>query len=180
MQRVALGSLVVLIVLSVAAPSPGQDSKSSAIAKDLVGALDAAKLDSIAAKDPSASDAFVAALYFPGLQMLVISARYSAPQLLNDRLTKKEYRDVYMDLSGAGTPASKVFIEDLSADGLKVKHEENKGPDAFETGGARTVFDGDWKRQKLSEADYLKAFSAADDRYAQLLTALVAQAKKGR
>ena len=40
------------------------------------------------------------------------------------------------------------------------------------------MFDGDWKAQKLSEQDYLKAFSTADDRYAQILTALLAQLKK--
>ncbi len=40
------------------------------------------------------------------------------------------------------------------------------------------MFDGDWKAQKLSEQDYMKAFSAADERYAQILTALLAQLKK--
>lgn len=180
MPRVVFGSLVVLTVLSVAPPSSAQDSKSSAVAKELTFALEAGKLDSIAAKDPAAPDVFVAALYFPGMQLLVISAKYSAPQLLNDRVVKKEYRDTYMDLSGAGMPASKVFIEDLGADGLKAKHEENKGSDAFETGGTRTVFDSDWKGQKMSEADYAKAFAAADDRYAQLLTVLLAQAKKAK
>lgn len=180
MQRVVLGSLVVLTALSVAAPSSAQDSKSSALAKELTAALDSAQLDSIGAKDPSAPDSFVAALYFPGLQLLVVSAKYTAPQLLDTRLTKKEYRDVYIDLSSASVPSSKVFIEDLQADGLRAKHEENKGSDTFELAGARTVFDGDWRRQKLSEADYMKAFSTADDRYSQLLTALVAQAKKAR
>ena len=47
-----------------------------------------------------------------------------------------------------------------------------------EMGGKRTMFDGDWKKQKLSEQDYLKAFSAADERYAEILAALLAQAKK--
>ncbi len=178
MQRVVVGSLVVLAALSVAAPAPAQDSKSAALAKELATTLEAAKLDSIAAKDPSSPDTFVAALYFPGLQLLVVSAKYTAPQLLNDRLAKKEYRDTYIDLSSASVPATKVFIEDLGADGLKAKHEDNKGADTFELAGARTVFDGDWKRQKLAEADYMKTFSTADDRYAQMLTALVAQAKK--
>jgi len=40
------------------------------------------------------------------------------------------------------------------------------------------MFDGDWKKQKMTEQDYLKAFSAADDRYAQILAALLAQIKK--
>ncbi|MBZ5558962.1 MAG: hypothetical protein LAO77_16945 [Acidobacteriia bacterium] len=178
MQRVVFGSLVVLTALSIAAPAPAQESKSSALAKELATTLDAAKLDSIAAKDPSAPDVFVAALYFPGVQLLVISAKYTAPQLLNERLAKKEYRDTYIDLSSASVPASKAFVEDLGADGLKPKHDDNKAPDTFELAGARTVFDGDWKKQKMAEADYMKAFSSADDRYTQMLTALVAQAKK--
>jgi hypothetical protein len=44
--------------------------------------------------------------------------------------------------------------------------------------GKRTMFNGDWKMQKMSEQDYMKAYSAADDRYSQILTALLAQAKK--
>jgi hypothetical protein len=178
MQRVVFGSLVVLTALSVAAPAPAQESKSSVLAKELTTALDAAKLDSIAARDPSAPDTFIAALYFPGMQLLVVSAKYTAPQLLNDRLAKKEYRDTYIDLSSASVPATKVFVEDSGADGLRAKHDENKGPDTFELGSARMVFDGDWKKQKMAEADYMKAFSSADDRYTQLLTALIAQAKK--
>ena len=45
--------------------------------------------------------------------------------------------------------------------------------------GKRTAFDGDWKKQQLSEQEYMKTFSAADERYAQMLTALLAQLKKG-
>jgi hypothetical protein len=40
-------------------------------------------------------------------------------------------------------------------------------------------FDNDWRKQKLSEEDYMKAFSTADQRYSEILTALIAQLKKG-
>jgi hypothetical protein len=40
------------------------------------------------------------------------------------------------------------------------------------------MFDGDWKRQKVSEQDYMKTFADADARYTQILTALLAQLKK--
>lgn len=180
MQRVVFGSLVVLTALAIAAPAAAQESKSSALAKELAATLDAAKLDSIAARDPSAPDTFVAALYFPGVQLLVVSAKYTAPQLLDTRLTKTEYRDLYIDLSSASVPSTKAFVEDLGADGLHAKHDENKGSDTFELAGVRTIFDGDWKKQKMAEADYMKAFASADDRYAQMLTALIAQAKKSK
>jgi hypothetical protein len=83
-----------------------------------------------------------------------------------------------MDLNGASVADSKVFIEDPGADGLKAKREDNQPFDQVDIGGKKTMFDGDWKKQKVSEQDYMKAFSAADERYAELLAALLAQAKK--
>ena len=176
--RVANGSLVALVVLSLAPGASAQESKSAPLAKQLAAALDAGKLDSIAAKDPAAPDVFFAALYFPGTQLLVVSGKYAVPQLLLERLGRKEYRDVYLDLNGAAVAESKVFIEDPGADGFKAKREDNTAFDQCELGGKRTMFDGDWKKQKMSEQDYMKAFSTADDRYAEILAALLAQIKK--
>jgi hypothetical protein len=170
--------LAAVVVLSLATAASAQESKSAPLAKQLAAALDAAKLDSIAAKDPSAPDIFFAALYFPGVQLLVVSGKYSVPQLLTERLVKKEYRDTYLDLNGASVPATKLFLEDPGADGVKAKREENQPFDSYEAEGKRLMFDGDWKKQKLSEQDYMKAFSTADERYTQILTALIAQLKK--
>jgi len=178
MTHVVSPALTVLVTLSLTAVASAQDSKSASLAKQLAAALDAGKLESIAAKDPSAPDVFVAALYFPGMQLLVVSAKYAAPQLLVDRIGKKEFRDIYIDLNSASVPESKVFIEDAAADGLKAKREENSAYDSIEVGGKRTTFDGDWKKQKLTEQDYMKAFSSADERYAQTLSLLLAQLTK--
>jgi hypothetical protein len=156
----------------------GQESKSAPLAKQLVAALDAAKLDSIAARDPADPNVFIGALYIPGLQLLTIAAHYSAPQLLDERLAKHEYRDMYIELNSAGTAGSKVFIEDLGGDGLKATREDTTF-DSYEAMGKRTAFDGEWLKQELSEEEYLKIFAAADERYSQMLTALVAEAKKG-
>ena len=176
LTRIAHGSVAALIALSIAAPASAQESKSAPLAKQLAAALDAGKLDSIAAKDPDAPDVFHAALYFPGLQLLVVSGKYSVPQLLSTRLVNKEYRDIYLDLNGAAT--AKIFIEDPGADGLKAKRESNQPFDQAEIAGKRTLFDGDWKAQKISEQDYVKTFAATDERYTQILTALLAQLKK--
>lgn len=67
MTRVVICSLV-LVCLAPAVVS-AQESKSSSLAKQLAAALDAGKLDSIAAKDPASPDVFAAALYFPGMQL---------------------------------------------------------------------------------------------------------------
>ncbi len=176
--RVASVSLIAMLVVSLAGPALAQESKSATLAKQLTAALDAAKLDCIAAKDPSAPDVFMAALYFSGAQLLVISGKYSVPQLLTERLGRKEYRDVYMDLNGAAAADTKVFIQDPGADGLRAKRDENQAFDIVEISGKQTMFNSDWKAQKMSEQDYMKVFSDADERYAKILTALLAQVKK--
>ena len=167
-----------VLALTISATAVAQESKSAALTKELSAALDAAKLDSIAVKDPAQPDVFYGALYFPGTQLLVVSAQYSAPLIMNERLTKKDYREAYLDLSSAFVPGSKVFIEDLGANGLVAKPRENEAFDAFEAAGKRTSFDGDWGKQQLSEEDYMKAFAEADERYSQVLAALIAQVKK--
>jgi hypothetical protein len=176
LTRVAYGFPAALLVLSLAAPASAQDSKSAPLAKQLAAALDSAKLDSIAAKDPDAPDVFHAALYFPGMQLLVVSGKYSVPQLLSERIGRKEYRDVYLDLNGAAT--AKVFIQDPGADGLRAKRDSNQPFDQVETNGKPLLLDGEWKPQKLSEQDYMAAFAKTDEAYARMLTALLAQLKK--
>jgi hypothetical protein len=169
-------SLAAVLVLST--PAFAQESKSATLAKQLAAALDAGKLDAIAAKDPSAPDVFCAALYFPNAQLLVVSAKFSVPQILDARLAKKEYRDTYIDLNSASIAATKIFIMDAGADGLKAKSGDNQAFDTIDEGGKTTAFDGDYKKQKISEQDYQKAFASADDRYSAILTALLSQLKK--
>ena len=176
--RLVGGSLAVAGMLALPPAAWAQESKSSALARQLTAALDAGKLDSIAARDPSAPDVFCAALYFSGAQLLVISAKYPAPQYLNERLAKKEYRDIYLDLNGAAVPNTKTFIQDGAADGLKPKSADNQAPDIYEATGKQTIFDGDAKKQKMSDQEYQKTFADADEKYAQILTALLTQVKK--
>jgi hypothetical protein len=178
MAAVARVWLAGALALTVSATALAQESKSAALAKELSAVLDAAKLDSVATKDPSKPDVFYGALYFPGIQLLVVSAQYAAPLHMNETIAKKEYREAYLDLSSASVPGSKAFIEDLGANGLVAKPKDNEAFDAYESAGKRTSFDGDWKTQKLSEEDYMKAFAAADEKYSQVLAALIAQVKK--
>ena len=177
-RMVWLPAVCGVLALALAAPALAQESKSTAAAKELGDVLDRLKLDSIAAADPSEPGTFVAALYFPGAQMLVVSAKYSAPSLLNDKLTKKDFRDIYIDLSSASIAATKVFIMDQAANGLVFKPDNDQPADSWEHGKTTTAFDGDWKKAKISEEEYTKAFTAADTRYAQILALLTAQAKK--
>lgn len=162
-----------------AAGSAPQASKSTAAAKELTKVMDTAKLDAIAAPDPAEPGAFVAALYIPGSQLLVVSAKYAAPPLLLAKMKAKDYRDIYIDLSAAAVAGSKVFIMDMNCDGLMAKPEGDAAPDSWEAGTQQVSFDGDWRKAKMSEDEYGKAYAQADERYAKLLALLAAQAKSG-
>jgi hypothetical protein len=172
---------VLFAAAAIAAPVAGapQDSKSADLVKQLGQLLDEKKLDAIAAADANTPDTFIAALYFPGTQLLAVSAKYSAPQLLTDKLAKKDYRDVYVDLSSASVIGSKVFVMDTFADGLVLKPKGDSAPDSVERGANSTTFDGDFKKAKLSEADYTKSYDEAEAAYVKMLQALIAKLKSG-
>jgi hypothetical protein len=150
-----------------------------ALAQTLTTLLDGAKLTAIAAKDPSDPDAFVAAMYFSGSQLLLVSAKYHPAVILNGKLEKKDYQEIYIDLNSASVAATRVFIEDLGADGLKADHPDGVAFDSIDRAGKRTVFDSDWKKdQKLTDEQYAKLFADADALYSRLLQALINQAKR--
>jgi hypothetical protein len=174
-------SLAVLFALVLAAPvaSRAQDSKSADLARQLTQLLDQKKLDAIAAADAETPGSFAAALYFPGAQLLVVSARYSAPALMNDRLLKKDYREAYMDLSAASIAGTKTFVMDVLGDGLVAKPKTDMPADSVERAGATVTFDGDLKKAKLTDAEYTKAFDEADSSYAHILHVLVTKLKSG-
>jgi hypothetical protein len=169
----------VIVAFAAVPPAFAQTSKSASVAKDLAAALDASKLEAIAAPDPADPNTFVAALYFQGSQILVVSAKYAAPPLMLAKIKEKNYRDVYIDLSSASVAGSKVFIMDAGVDGLASKPGDG-GADSYEQGTTQVLFDGDWKKAKMSEEEYMKAFADADDRYAKMLSLLTAQAKSAK
>src|SRR4249919_2197033 len=65
------GYLAVALVAILTSSALAQESKSAGVAKQLVAALEAAKLDTIATKDPSAPDVYIGALFIPGFELLV-------------------------------------------------------------------------------------------------------------
>lgn len=168
--------LVVLVLTPGLAVA--QESKSAPLAKELAQVLDQSKMNTFAAKDPDKADAYVAAMYFAGNQLLVVSARYAVPMYLDQKLGKKDFMEVYIDLNSASVPDSKVFVSDLQANGLQAKPEEGQPYDTYESGGATLAFDRNWKKRNLSEQDYMKQFADADERYAKLLSVLIAHLKK--
>lgn len=173
---VSLAGAALLAALAVA-PLEAQDSKSAALVRELTEILKQRKLDSIAARLPAAPDQFVAALFFPG-QLLLVSARTSAPAVLNEKLIRGEFRDVYIDLNSASIPESRVMISDGGADGLRPRREPNQPFDTHDAAGKSVRFDGNWREHRMSEKDYMTAFTQADELYVSALTALVNELKK--
>ena len=169
-------SIVLTCVLVVPAVALAQESRSAAVAIELTRLLDRAKLDSIAAKHETAGQ-YVSALYIAGSQLLVVSAKYSQPARMDYLLTEKKYQEIYQDLNSASERQSKVFVMDLGANGLRFKREKNE-LDTADVAGKSVVFDGDWDKAKISEAEYRKAFETTDAQYTQMLQALVVALKK--
>ena len=166
-----------LALLLVPAGARAQDLKSGDLAKQLTQLLDSKKLDSVAAADTQNPGTYVAALYFPGTQLLVVSAKYTAPSLLTELLARKDFRGVYVELTSASVQSSKLFVMDAYANGLLPKPSGDQPPDSVDRGGTLSTFDGAWKKAKIAEADYMKSFGDADAAYTHLLQVLINQLK---
>jgi hypothetical protein len=171
-------ALVAMIAVALASsPVRAQELKSTDLVKQLTGLLDAKKVDAIAAPDAQNPGGYVAALYFPGTQLLVVSAKYSAPALLAELLARKEYKAIYAELTSASVAGSKVFVNDVYANGLALKPSGSNPPDSIESAATQATFDGAWKKAKIAEADYVKSYNDADAAYTRVLQTLITQLK---
>jgi hypothetical protein len=177
----SLTSLALALTLLAGSAAPGaapqEPSRTRALAKELTALMQAQKLDAVAAK--TGEDTFVAVLFIPDVQMLVVSARYAAPALMNEKIIGRQYRDVYLDLASASVPESKLFIEDMQCDGLRADRDGNAPFDIVSRGvGAAFALDGDHKKKKISQDEYHRTYADFDGAYEKLLVALIEQAKK--
>jgi hypothetical protein len=168
-------ALAAVLVVAPAVAS-AQDSKSSPPVIELVKLLDTMKLDSFAVKGSSPNE-YVGALYFPGSQLLVVTAKFDTPWRADSLLEQKNYRDLYIELNSASLPQSKMFVSDLGANGLRFKKDGNTY-DTADVGGKTYNFDGDWKKAKITEDDYSKTYSTSDQQYTQMIQMLLAGLKK--
>jgi hypothetical protein len=168
-------------MVAAATPMPAwaQEPKSAASARELAQLLGSMKIESIAARLPNSTDEFAGVLAFPG-QLMVVWAKTTAPERMNERIVKKEYKEVYADLNSASVPETRHFVIDLGADGLKAKPATKGGAaDTHDLNKASMRFDGSWREDKMSEKDYMKAYDEADAAYAIATQALIAALKKG-
>jgi hypothetical protein len=170
----AIGVVVGLVVLCMGGVDAAAPSESAAPAHALSLLMTRQHLDAIGARDPSAPDRFVAALYFAGSQLLVVAERYPAPAHLQELLEQRDYRQMYVDLQGSPDASDQVFFQDLQADGLSPDSRESADI-LYEHSTDQTIFDDGWRKQRnLGERDYLEKFRRADALYASLLKQLIA------
>jgi hypothetical protein len=168
---------LMLALLALAAgswPADADSFRSAGPAQRLVQMLQQKQLTHAAAKDPSEPGRYVAAMRVGDGLLLVVSAHYAQPALLNERLYRGDYEGVYRELNAAGSRDGKFFVQDLGQPGLALPREHGEPYDVvYEAVVKRTAFDGDWKAEKLSRDDYQAACNSADQRYAAALEALV-------
>jgi hypothetical protein len=169
-------ALAVVMLYPGIASAQAPASKSAPLATELVKLLDSMKLDSVAGS--RSADEYVAAMYFPGSQLVVVNAKTNVPDRMKYLILQKSYKDLYVELNGAVDQQSKVFISDLGANGLQFKREKNQPFDTVDATGKTTAFDGDWRKAKLSEQEYTKIYVSQDEAYSQMLQALLETLKK--
>jgi hypothetical protein len=167
---------VIGLLAALSAPLSAQEPQSAAPAKALAQLLAERKLDSFAVRLPTAPDEFAATLAFPG-QLIVVWAKFSAPAVLNEKIINRAYRDAYIDLNSATDPATRHFVTDLGADGMR-SGGKNQPADSHDIGAKSIRFDGSWREDKMSEKEYQQALADADAAYAKVLGVLLEQLKK--
>ena len=178
MRRTLLSSAFVALLLCPGlASAQAPASKSAPLATELVKLLDSMKLDAVAGS--RSVNEYVAAMYFPGSQLVVVNAKTTVPDRMKYLILEKSYKDLYVELNGAVDQASKTFISDLGANGLLFKSEKKNQPfDTVDAVGKTIPFDGDWRKAKISEQEYTKIYVAHDEAYSQMLQALIDTLKK--
>lgn len=173
------GALVVTLLCPGLAAAQPPASKSAALASELVTLLDQMKLDA-AASNRGPADEYVGALYLPGSQLLVVNAKSSVPDRMKYLLIEKSYKDLYLELNGTVHQESRVFVSDMGANGLQFRPVRSQPADTVDAKGKSTVFDGEWRKAKVSEAEYTKAYQEHDDAYSGMLRALIDTLKTPR
>jgi hypothetical protein len=171
------GAIVLLSVSCLSIAVRGQESQSEPFARELATLMAQRKLDAYATRDPDAPDTFIAALVFPRVQLLVVAGKPTVPAAADAQLNQRQYADVYAMLHQAVVPESKLFVQDLKADGLHAKVSDTADI-VYERVVKQVIFDGSPEKHRLTVAKYAEEFARADAAYKRLLTALIAALKQ--
>ena len=174
MKRVTI--LVALVLLTVCAAglrAAGDESLSAPAAASLKAQLEQRGLQAIAARDPEEPGRYIAALYVPDVQLLVVSAPYALAREIDKKIAAGQYMDVYVEIQGVRDRTGHFFVEDLRADGMRPASDQDLAFDTTTLNGATpVVFNGKWGAQQLTQEEYDVRFKKDDERYARMLVVL--------
>jgi hypothetical protein len=169
-----LVSLAALLLGAIRAEHP----TSPASAERLKQLLVSRQAEAAAAEDPDEPGRFVAALLLPE-QLLVVTARCASVEHLRRQVEQRASRDLYAGLHGCAIPSTKLFVQDMGADGIQPQPEPGKVPDVvYDKVSHVVVLNGDWRKQELDEEGYLSQFGALDTRYNRMLQLLIGAANR--
>ena len=162
--------LLLAVIVGIATAATAEDlGKSREPARKLVQLLEARHLTAVATTDPQAPGRFIAAMYIPGSQLLVVGASNPSVEAVRYRIQHGQYQDVYLDLQATPTVDGKLFIQDAAADGLTWSAEGSDVDVAYEDGARTTLFT---KERHAKGAE--QTFARADAEYVRMLSQLVA------
>src|SRR3954451_20118079 len=143
-MRMRVGVLAGIVTIAMGAVVAARAPVGSAAAvQDLISEMTSKQLQAIAAADPDVPNRFVAAMLVPGVQLLVVGAETTAPAFIQQQITARQFSEAYSSLHPAAVPATKLFIQDMVANGLGADGEVDI---MYEQGTRQTIFDDDPKR----------------------------------
>jgi hypothetical protein len=174
MKRVTISAALLLLTVGAAALRAVEDApRSAAPAATLRAQLEQRGLQAIAARDPDEPGRYIAALYIPGVQLLVVSAPYPLTTAIDKKIAAGEYMDVYVEIQGVRDRTGHFFVEDVLADGVQPPSEPGLACDTTTLNGATpVVFNGKWDAQQLTQDEYYARLKGDDGRYARMLEVL--------
>ena len=172
---VSTGTAVVILALATAgqsaAAADGGRVRSPELVKRLTTVMTQQGLTAIATPDPQVPGQYVAAMLFPGVQLLVIRARSDESAYIDAEIAARRFPNVYAALQD-GVRDSKLFVQDMGCDG--VYGTPDNTPDiVYERGVDQFILDGDFKAARMSRQAYAKHIEVLDGRYAALLQLLI-------
>ena len=155
-------------------------TQSPALAKELVAELGKKKQDCVIAKNPDVAGQFIAALHLPGLQLLVVSAKFADTSAMDFRMFSGDCMNGYADINAAVTATDRIVISDLGADGLVAVPKKDAPRDGITRGGKEVKLDGDpkaLKAAKVTPEEFQQTFNDAEQTYDTYLRLLIARLK---
>ena len=177
---VATGLAAALIGTLGGVSVAAQQTQSPALAKELVAELAKKKQECVIAKDPDVAGQYIAALHLPGLQLLVVSAKFADTAGMDFRMFSGDCMNGYADINAAVTATDRVVINDLGADGLVAIPKKEAPRDGITRGGKEVKLDGDLKSlkaAKITPEEFQKTFNDAEQTYSTYLRLLIARLK---